>query len=613
MRLLAVAGFLASASPLHPAAAELSKQPSAFLQAHAGSPVNWVPWGPEAFAQAQQQKKPVMLAIGTFTSELSRAMARQSFANADTAAFLNDQFVCVLVDAKERPDVAALYQNYLQMVKQVGGPPMNIWLTPDLKPFEGANYLPPTEEWGKEGFVTVSKRIAAAWTADAAAQGRKADEAVAAVDAALPAAAAPAAQPDAVAKLLAEAGETWKARFDATNGGFGDPPKYAEPELLRFLLAQPATRDLAVTTLRAILHSPVRDVLDGGFFRYGTDPAWRQPYFQKLLVDQPRMALALLDAAKVTKDREFAEAARGALKFALKHLAASDGDYVAAEDSTGEELTAAYLWTLDELRAALGEKEADEFAKAFGATAEGNLPEDAFPGQPVKGKNVLFRVAPPTDEATEKRLAASADKLLKARAQRATPRRDDGATSGAHGLLLAALTRAGAELGDAELVAAAKAEATFIQRQLFAKGGGLLRLKDRTIDAGPADYALVVDGLLSFADNGGTAEARKLALALVEAANTRYWDAKLGRFFAVPASKDAGFWSRVYSPTASAGDPPTPEPAMLLALRSHKDTTSVGADQAARLVATLVADAAASMDPIRGDALLALQSATGGK
>jgi uncharacterized protein YyaL (SSP411 family) len=607
VRLLAVLCCLATAAPLYPAAADLAKAPSAFLQAHASSPVNWAPWGAEALARAQQQKKPVMLAIGTFTSELSRAMARQSFANADTAKFLNEQFVCVLVDAKERPDVAALYQNYLQIVKQVSGPPMNLWLTPELKPFEGANYLPPTEEWGKEGFVTVTKRIAAAWTADAAAQGRKADEAVAAVAAALPTAPAPAATPAAIAKALSEAGETWKARFDATNGGFGDPPKYAEPELLRFLLAQPATREMALTTLRSIVRSPVRDALDGGFFRYGTDAAWHQPYFQKLFVDQPRMALALLDAARVTKDAEFAEAARAALKFALSRLALSGGEYVAAEDGTGEELTGSYLWTLDEIRAVLGEKDAEEFAKAYGVTAAGNLPEDAFPGQAVKGRNVLYRSGPPAAAAAEKALAASTAKLLKARSQRPTPRRDDAATSGAHGLMLAALARAGDELGDKELAAAAKAEAAFIERALHAQGGGLWRLSGRTIEAAPADYALVIDGLLTFAEHGGTAGSGKLAQALVQAVNAHYWDQKVGRFFAVPDTKEPGFWARVYSPAASAGDPPAAEPAMLLALRSHKDIGT--AEQSSKLVATLVADVAAATDPVRGDVLLALQSA----
>jgi uncharacterized protein YyaL (SSP411 family) len=607
VRLLAVLSCLVPAAPLYPAAADLAKEPSAFLQAQAGSPVNWSPWSAEAFARAQQQKKPVMLAIGTFTSELSRAMARQSFANADTGKFLNEQFVAVIVDAKERPDVAALYQNYLQIVKQVSGPPMNLWLTPDLKPFEGANYLPPTEEWGKEGFVTVTKRIAAAWTADAAAQARKADEAVAAVAAALPTAPAAAATPASIAKVLSEAGETWKARFDATNGGFGDPPKYAEPELLRFLLVQPATREMAVTTLRAIVRSPVRDALDGGFFRYGTDAAWHQPYFQKLLADQPRMALALLDAAKVTKDAEFAEAARGALKFALHRLALAGGEYVAAEDGTGEELTGSYLWTLEEIRTALGEKDAGEFAQAFGVTAAGNLPEDAFPGQAVKGKNVLFRSGPPADAATEGRLAASAAKLLQVRAQRPAARRDDGATSGAHGLLLAALARAGDELGDKELAAAARAEATFIERQLQAKAGGLLRLSGRTIEAAPADYALVIDGLLTFAEHGGTPAARKLALALVEAVNAHYWDAKVGRYFAVPAAPQPGIWARVYSPAPSAGDPPAAEPAMLLALQSHKDVGPK--DQSAALAGTLVADAGTATDPVRGDALLALQAA----
>ena len=148
---LAALGAAASAS-----AGDLQGQTSAYLSAQAASPVQWTTWGEAAFARAKAQHRPVFLHIGVFTSELDRAMMRQSFSNADTAKFLNDTFVCVLVDAKERPDVAALYQNYLQVAKQLTGLPMNIWLTPDLKPFEGAHYLPPTEEWGKEGFITIA-------------------------------------------------------------------------------------------------------------------------------------------------------------------------------------------------------------------------------------------------------------------------------------------------------------------------------------------------------------------------------------------------------------------------------------------------------------------------
>lgn len=605
----AAVGCFFAAAPFSLASSRLTAEPSVFLQAQVGSPVDWMAWGPDAFARAKTEKKPVLLAVGTSASELSRAMARQSFANVETGKFLNEQFVCVLVDAKERPDVAALYQNYLQIVKQVSGPPMNIWLTPELKPFEGANYLPPTEEWGKEGFVTIAKRVAAAWTAGPAAQAQKADEAVAAVVSMLQSAPAPAASADEITRLQTEAVETWKARFDATNGGFGDPPKYAEPELLRFLLRDAATQPMALTTLRAIIRSPMRDVLDGGFFRYGSDAAWRQPYFQKILADQPRLALALLDAAEITSDREFADAARAALHFALDHLSLDDGGFSALQDGTGEDLTASYFWSRDEIQAVLGEKDAAEFCRVFGVTAEGNLAEDSFPGMAVKGRNALYRTVAPGDDAAEKALAASAAKLLKERNKRPAPRQDDAATSGAHGLLLAALARAGAELPDARLAAAAKAEASFIQQKLRARDGGLLRLGGRPVEASPSDYALVAEGALIYHRTSRDAMAQQLAEELIAAVNTRFWDDAAGRYFAIPASKDPAFWARVYSPTPTAGEPPTVEPTMLAVLIRRQAAQKPAAEQAARLLATLLADAKAATDPVRGDVLLALAMA----
>ena len=195
--------------------------------------------GRRGIARAREEQKPLFVAIGTFTSELSRAMARQTFSNAETAAFLNDAFVCVIVDAKEQPQLTALYQTYIQTAKQLRGLPLNIWLTPELKPIEGANYLPPTEEWGKEGFSTVAKRVAAGWKADPAVQRAKADEAATMVVDAQPTVRPEPANAGAIETLLGEAKEAWRARFDATNGGFGDPPKHPEAELMRCLLIDP--------------------------------------------------------------------------------------------------------------------------------------------------------------------------------------------------------------------------------------------------------------------------------------------------------------------------------------------------------------------------------------
>lgn len=605
-----LAAFLAAAAPVYPAAAPLSAEPSAYLRAQASAPVAWLPWGDAALARAKQEQKPIFLSIGTAPSELSRAMHRQSFANPETAAFLNDTFVCILVDAKERPDLAALFQTYVRTVKQLSGLPLNLFLTPELKPFEGANYLPPTEEWGKEGFLTVARRAANAWKADPAAQRAKAAEAVAAVAAAQLSPAPAAIDAAALASLLSSAQEAIRARADTAHGGFGEPPKYPEPELLRFLLQDAATRELAVTTLRAILRSPLRDPLDGGFFRYAQDAEWRQPYFQKNLIDQARLALALLDAAQLTHDAEFAAAASDALTFSLKRLADSKDGFAAGEDATAETAAGAYFWSLAELREILGESAATTFATACGATAEGNVPADAFPGVTTTGKNILARVNPPGDAAAEQAFALSATKLLAQRDRRPSPVRDDAATSGAHGVLLAALSRAGTELHDARFAAAAKSEYAFLRDHLLDRNVGLRRLAHRSTAAAPEDYALAADGLLAFHRATGEAKAETLARSLLAAATTRFFDPSAGRFWAVPEAGDSGIWTRVHAPTPTAGEPPSPEAAMLLALAAAPPPDKSSFDLASALTASIAAEVKDATDAPRGDLLLALKLAS---
>ena len=385
---LLLAGWSATALAGPPADA-LRTEPSAFLRANAGSGVAWMPWGEAAFARAQREQKPVYLAVGVFTSGLSSAMARQSFANADTAAFLNANFVCVLVDREEQTGVAALYLAYVRTVKQLDGWPLNIWLTPELKPFEGSTYLPPSEEWGKTSFIKIARQTKEAWATDPAGCRARAAEAVAQLAAPAPALPPGGAPPEKIKHALTDATTGWQGKLDATHGGFGESPKNPEPELLRFLLRQaPADREAALAALRAMAGSALRDPLDGGFFRYAADDAWRVPYPQKMLADQARIALAYLDAAQLAADPAFPQAARGALDYALTHLALPDDTFAAAEDATAEEFTEYYVWTTTEIDTVLG-ADAAAFKSAHGIEAAGNVPADFDSSGRLKGKNLL--------------------------------------------------------------------------------------------------------------------------------------------------------------------------------------------------------------------------------
>ncbi len=580
--------FVLTATVLR-AASPLADSPSAFLRACATTPVSFQPFASDTFARAQSEKKPLYVFIGLSTSELSRAMLKQTFSNADTATFLNESFVCVAVDAHERPDLVALYQSYTQHVKQLNGLPLNIWLTPELKPFEGANYLPPTEEWGKEGFLTVAKRAAAGWQSDADAQRAKADEALATIESFLPTEApAPLSTADRT-RLLSEARETWLGLHDATHGGFGDPPKYLEPELLRFLLADPSTREAALTTLRTLISSPIRDPLDGGFFRYAGDAEYRQPYFQKTLADQARIALALVDAAQLTGESPFGEAARDALLYAIDHLKDA-----AVEDSTSEEALASQFWTAAEIEKLLGPSAA-EFNAAHGVTADGNVPADTFSNIPA-GHNLLRLV----DPAATRRAKFADDyaKLLAHRRSRATPSRDDPATAGARGLLLAALSHVGAKQKEPRLAAAAATEFAALRELLVTPDSTLRHLPNRPHPASPLDYACVIHGLLAH----NTPDATALAKQLLATLNARHL-AESSRYLAAPAAAGPEFFLRPRAITSFPGEPVATEPAVLLALSMQDLATE---DVSSRLAAAIAADLQDSFEPPRGDILLAL-------
>ncbi len=575
---------------LGPGAGLLAAPPSAgaspFIRSHADSLVNWQPWGDAAFARAKQEQKPVFLFIGSFTSELSRAMRLQTFAHGATAALLNQNFVCVLVDRDEHPELVALYQSYLSEVKQLTGQPLNLWLTPELLPYEGAAYLPPTEEWGKSSFLKIAQQAGSAWTTDAAGCRARAAEAVTQLAAATKAMAPAISEPDKSKGPLAAAAAAWRVGFDAVNGGFTEPPKNPEPELLRFLLRQsPADREAALVTLRALVASPLRDPLDGGFFRYAIDARWRLPYAQKNLADQARIALALLDAAAGDEAKVFAAAARGALDYALARLAQPDGTFAAAEDATGEEFAGYYAWTEMEIDAVLG-AEAAVFKTAHGVEAAGNISAEEDLTGKLNGKNLL-RCSPGNGNAAAVRLRA-------ARELRPAPPRDGPATARAHGLLLAALARAGLQLEEPRYLKAATQLFAVVQKEFSLSAAGELRhLRGADTPAGPADYAALALGCRELARAGRRPELEKLATQLLAQASGRFLDPVSGRFYATPATLPAGVFVR---PLAQ-GDAPSAEALALMA--------GVPPAQAGIIAAGLLAPDAAGA-PASGDALLAL-------
>jgi hypothetical protein len=330
-------GFVLATTAVAADKSPLAEAPSAFVRAQAGSAVHWQPWTDAVLEQAKKQDKPVYVFVGSQLSELTRATINQTFTSEKTVTWLNENFFCIFVDADAQPDVAAYAQHFIATVKQLKGSPVHLWLTPDtLKPYDGANYLPPSEEWGKPGFLKAARSALDAWKMEPARARALSGEALEMMK--LPPLGTGEAKPEAIQARLDKAAAAWIATIDAKNGGFGSAPKLPEPELIRFLLKRDkAAQDAAINAARALVNGALDDPVDGGFYRRCIDEEWKEPYYQKTLIDQARIALALFEAADVAKDDKLRAAGIRALDFALKELRNPDGTFAAALDGTLEE------------------------------------------------------------------------------------------------------------------------------------------------------------------------------------------------------------------------------------------------------------------------------------
>jgi hypothetical protein len=578
----------------HAAAPDLAASASALIRSQAHSPINWETWNPDVLGRAKKGNKPVYVFVGSWLNELTRATCQQSFANADSVAYLNDHFICVIVDREEHPEVAACARLYLQTVKQTDGWPAHLWLTPELQPYEGAGYLPPSEEWGRSGFPLVARQASDAWTSDPRACRGHAAEAVSMMSVhgtEVP----PTLSPAVLSEKLAQAAAAWRATLDAAHGGFGTVPKLPEPELLRFLLhGSTADREAALASLRALLSGALHDPLDGGFFSRSTDAAWRIPYLQKTLADQARLALAYLDAAQTAGDPAFGRAARGALDYALSRLGLPDGGFAAAEDGTPGESAGYYVWTAAEIDAALG-PDAAAFKSAFGVETSGNVSADEDLSGVYRGKNILYRAAALGEAAAEAKIAAAASRLRAVRDKRPAPARDERATAGAHGLMLAALARASAEFNEPAYLAAAVRTFAVVQTQfVVSTDGDARRLRGSNAPAAPADYAALALGCREFAKAAKNADADALATRLLARAGNLYFGAEQGGYFAAPTPLPIGLFVRA----PATGDQLAAESLALMA--------GAPPEQAAAMTKSLTALLTEGV-PTAGDVLLSLQ------
>ncbi len=480
----------------------LSDESSPYLLQHARNPVDWHPWGEEAFGLALELDRPIFLSIGYSTCHWCHVMAEESFEDHRVAEIMNASFVCVKVDREERPDVDSLYMKAALAMSGSGGWPLNVILTPDGHPFYAFTYLPRRGGPRRPGMLELLPSIAMAWSDRRNEIEKSASGLTSALDA------GPRTQPGESrldGDMAGKACEQLAATYDHRHGGFGPGPKFPMAHGLLFLIRRHARTgedqplEMALRTLRAIRRGGVFDQVGLGVHRYSTDARWHLPHFEKMLYDQALVALAAVEAWKVSGDSASRGLAEGALDYALRDLRHPRGGFCSAEDadSPGGE-GAFYTWTAEELRSLLAPKDYRLAETAWGVREGGNYRDEAT-GRP-SGRNVLDMTdAPEPDTEDRRRLETMRARLLQARGRRFRPSKDDKILTDWNGLMIAALARAGLVLDRRDYVEAARKAAEFIDSELRDSQGRLLhrwRKGDAGIGAFADDFAYLAWGML---------------------------------------------------------------------------------------------------------------------
>jgi uncharacterized protein len=554
----------------------LAHEKSPYLLQHAHNPVDWYPWGEEAFAKARRENKPIFLSVGYSTCHWCHVMAHESFESEEVAAIMNREFVNIKVDREERPDVDRVYMTFVQATTGGGGWPMSVWLTPDLKPFVGGTYFPPEERYGQPGFKNVLERIATAWKENHENILEQGGKIVAALQESQSATKGE-AQIDAA--TLEAAYRQIDRSYDPKEGGFGNAPKFPRPVTLNFLTRFYArdpksdsgkqALEMALLTLRKMAAGGMHDHIGGGFHRYSVDRYWHVPHFEKMLYDQAQLALAYLDAFQITRDRQYEAVPRDILDYVARDMTSKEGGFFSAEDADSPVVAgigdpghgktaegAFYVWTKKEIDAALGDA-AEIFDFHYGVQAHGNAPEGSDPHDEFRGKNILIErhtIAETaqrfkkSEEEIAKVLAQSREKLLAIRAKRPRPHPDDKIIAAWNGLMISAFARAAQVLDDPRYLEIAMRGAKFLRANLYEEKSKLLYRNYRegrsAIEGFADDYAFVVQALLDLYEASFDIEWLKFAVQLQETQDRLFFDEKNGGYFST-SGKDASVFLRM--------------------------------------------------------------------
>ena len=521
---------------IHKYTNRLINETSPYLLQHAHNPVDWYPWGEEAFERAKKEEKPVFLSIGYSTCHWCHVMERESFENEQIAEIMNKHFISIKVDREHRPDVDGIYMNAVQMMTGSGGWPLSVFLTPEGKPFFGGTYFPPKDIYGRPGFERVLLSIADAWKnrrQELVESSNKISEVLSSLT-------GPTEKETLSPDMLQAGFDYFKATFDAANGGFGPAPKFPQPTNLSMLLSYwHRTNDtyalqMTEKTLDVMAKGGIYDHIGGGFHRYATDGRWLVPHFEKMLYDQALLSKVYIQAYQATGKQKYAKTAREIFDYVLRDMTDTEGGFYSAEDADSEGKEGVfYVWDPKQIKSILDKDEAEIFAAYYGVTEKGNFEEN----------KTILNITVSTAQLEEKfqkdhaaimnALSNARLKIFNERAKRIRPHRDDKIITAWNGLMISSMAYGGAVLQEEKYIRAAERAAKFILNTVHKKSR-LMRYYRQGRAVEPAfldDYAFTIMGLLDL--YGASFETKWLieAKMLAEEMIKLFADNEQGGFF----------------------------------------------------------------------------------
>ncbi|MFH2046320.1 MAG: thioredoxin domain-containing protein [Pseudomonadota bacterium] len=550
----------------------LINEKSPYLLQHAYNPVNWYPWGDEAINRAVKENKPIILSIGYSTCHWCHVMENESFTNNKIAKIMNDNFICIKVDREERPDLDRIYISAVTALTGSAGWPLNVFLTPELKPFFGGTYFPAKSNFGMTSWPDLLNKIASIWKDPVAHKDiiTSADKITDIITKNLSYEKGFLPSKKDKQSHLYDAFKYYSSSFDNKYGGFGKAPKFPSPSIFKFLFAYftyakkieesalaKRALHLADYTLKAMASGGIYDQARGGFHRYSTDDKWHIPHFEKMLYDNAQLVVSYLEAYQITSDKFFADIAKETCDYILSDMTNSFGGFYSAEDAdsfpgqnSNEEFKdplkkvegAFYVWDKNEINEILGEDPAEIFSYRFGVMEEGNAAHD--PHGYFEKQNILYvkhsieetakkyNLLP---EKADKIICDAKDKLLKSRTNRARPHLDDKILTSWNGLMISAFAKAYKILGSKKYLKAAKNAAVFIMSNLYDEKTGKLyrrwREEERAVLGMGSDYAFFISGLIDLYESDSDNKLLDTTIVLSEEHLRLFYDEKYADFY----------------------------------------------------------------------------------